>query len=190
MFDVMTLFKPIHIVAQEPRNVSTSFANLFLVFLVYFIGVIALTVAFNVDAFVSAPLDLLTDILIIFPSIFFFIFVAIPISSISVFLLSRIFSKTGNMIQFLSVGYFLASASSLFALVIFVPFAEFAGLILLFLGIVLFLYFLNEVMETMFAVSPAQSLFLLLIYLAVPTMFMLVVLTLFGSLDLLAVKII
>jgi len=163
MFDVMTLFKPAGIILQEQKKIEVSFIAVIVSYILFLVISSALLLLKGLDTFVPSLIDLgLRSGLIMLV-----ILIHVPTASGIVFLLSRIFSRKGQLAHFVSVNYFFAASATLFVLVFFIPFGEFAGQILLALGVILYSYFVNETIEKLFELSPAKTFFLLLVYLAV-----------------------
>ena len=167
MFDVMTLFKPAGIILQNPQKIEVSFIAVIVSYVLFLVISSALLLLKGLGTFVPSLIALAVRSGLIL----FVILIHVPLASGVVFLLSRIFSRKGQLTHFVSVNYFFAAASTIFVLVFFVPFAEFAGQILLALGVILYSYFVNEAIEKLFELSPAKAFLLLLVYLAVLVFF-------------------
>lgn len=160
MFDIMTLYKPLNVLIDEGKSVVGSVLRLFGVFL--FFSLLALLPGLmNTDTAFQFFLNNILPIWIFFS----FLVLQATFSSIAVYALSRFFSGKGTFTGFLGLNFFLLACSSVFTLVSVVPFAEFPGLILFFLGWALYLYFLGELIEIMFGLSFIKSLGLLVVYL-------------------------
>jgi hypothetical protein len=164
MFDVMTFYKPIGIVVEENRNIFMSILLLTVVTLIYWI----ISSAFLAIAYSSNFLENFLAKSWIFIGIFVFLIVQIPLSSTAVFIISRIFSSTGELKKLIAINYFLAASAGLLSFVIMIPFAEFAGAVFLAISFALYLYFTNEVFQKFFNISNLQSIILLIFYIGVP----------------------
>ena len=176
MFDVMTFYRPVRLVAEERRGIADSLSKLAVVFIVFSAASLVLTAAVSFPE-ILGPLQAKCFVLL---SLFTLIIVHMPFAAGAVFLASRLFTRSGGFPQLLSVSYFLAASASIFILVYFIPFAEVAGLLFIVLGTALYLYFLNESFEQLFGVSHAKSLLLLIVYLLVLAGFAFVALRLGG----------
>ena len=160
MFDIMTFFKPVRVLTEEKRPVSSSLASLFSVFAVFLVFSVLLSAALNFSNPVNAAIKKSIEVC----SLFALMLLHVPISSFFVFIFGKLFSGKGDFGQILSVFYFLAASSSLFMFLYFVPFAEFAGIVLLALGLLLYFYFVNECIQAFFALSNTKTFFMLLFY--------------------------
>ena len=156
----MTFYKPIDSVFAEKMDVFHSLLGLSWVCLVFFIY----ASLFSVFSGFEFLFKNIVDNAIFFGGYFFAGLVYIPFTSFVIFLISRLFSRKGNIVRLVSLNYFIFASASLFILIFFVPLLEFAGLILFPLGVILYLYFLNELLEKMFELSPAKSILLTVIY--------------------------
>ncbi len=174
MFEVLTFYKPIKALVEEKHRLFISIAAMAAIFIIF----AAIIAAFSAGAdyvsanFGGAPQGFaaaggLAGKLAPLPFFFALFLLGGLAGSVAVFAISRLFSKSGTLESLLAVNYFLIAACSMFVLVSFVPFAQFAGMIFLFMGAVLYLYFLNEVFEAMFAVSSGKGMMLLALYLIV-----------------------
>ena len=163
MFDVMTFYKPIDVVVEEVNPVPVSLRNMFIVFVSLSLVSVLLSVILNLSNPVPPALEKSTAMLFLFV----FLLLQVPVSSAVVFLLSRPFSSSGNLGRFVSVNYFLLACASIFLFPVFVPFAEFAGMLLFALGAILSLYFLEETIERMFGFNSVWSFTFLAIYVMV-----------------------
>lgn len=186
MFEFMTLYRPVNAVVAEERGIGYSIYGLLMVFLFYAIVITFFSVMVDNLSFFSPPATGFTvsaataNRLLTLPLVFVFVLVQVPICSGAVFLVSRLFSKNGSFQKILALNYFIVSSTSLFTLLLLVPLAEFAGMVMLFLGVALSLYFLNEAFEKVFAVQSSVSVGLLILYLGLTVVLLLGFLSLTG----------
>ena len=161
LVDVMTFYKPIHILAEEGKPLMVSLLSLLLVFVFYgvvFVGLSALmSGAFSSEMLQSPEMKTLEKA-------FAFLILQVPIATTAAFILSRIFTRKGSLAGIISVNYFLCACAALFALVTIIPYAQFAGLLLFLLSGILYLYFLEESFEKLFEISSLKSVGLTIVY--------------------------
>ncbi len=186
MFEVMTFYRPVRTLVEEDMKISASLGKLLGVF-VLFAAVISVVAAVASYPAILVSTGTFTAWLVaklsFFPLLFACIFAYVLVGSAGAFLFSRLFSSKGSLERLLGVNYFLAAAASIFALLFFIPFSQFAGLLLLSLGAVLYLYFLNETFSAMFGLSHAKSILALLVYLIAPPLLLFGVVWLIGALQ-------
>ncbi len=175
MFEVMTFYRPIKALAEEGRGFFSSALALAAVFAAFSVVIAAVTAAmafFSSGQFGETQLTQLAGQLtgksLLMAVLFALVFAEAIIGTLFVFAFSRLFSNKGSIEELLGINFFILASASGFALVYFVPFSQFAGIIFLFLGVVLYLYFLNEAFEAMLGVSHGKSMVLLLLYFIVP----------------------
>lgn len=167
MFDVMTFYKPVGIVVEEQRSLFMSVMLLVVVTVGYWL------IASVLSAFASQS-DIITQFItrsVAFFALFFIILFQVPLSSLAVFFVSRLFSSKGDLIKLMALNFFLVASAGLLMFVVMIPFAEFAGAVFLIIGGAIYLYFTNEVFEKMFGVPHFQSIILLIFYFGVPLVF-------------------
>ncbi|PIN85444.1 MAG: hypothetical protein COV47_02115 [Candidatus Diapherotrites archaeon CG11_big_fil_rev_8_21_14_0_20_37_9] len=161
LFDVLTFYKPIMTIVQEEKPILNSIITFFLVFFTFFVPIILLVLAFNFSS-LNIVLDKGLGMLLLF----LHFFINVPLSSVVVFFISRVFTKEGNLVIFMGTNFFVMAGIIPFFLMVNVPLAEFAGLIFMALGIFLYFYFIFAILESMFKLSPLKTFFLWLIYFA------------------------
>ncbi len=161
MFDLMTFYKPVQILAEEGKSPRDSLAAIIGVYLFFAIAVFAINFALAG----GSPLSAFRKYSAVVIFMFVFSLVQIPLVSGMVFWISRSFSKKGSLIGFISANFFLFASASMLILVYLIPFATFAGLVLAPLGIVLYLFFLEGLMEKTFGIKSILGLSLLIAYL-------------------------
>ncbi len=175
MLEVMTFYKPIKALVEENISIPGSLLRLAAVFLAF--AAIISAISFAADYQGASSLSLqseefsvaaLVGKLMVLGTILAAILLFAFFGSLAAFILSRAFSQKGGLERLLAVNYFLLASSSMLALLYFIPFAQFAGIIFLFLGVALYLYFLNESFEAMFGLSSGKNIVLLLAYIGVP----------------------
>jgi hypothetical protein len=128
----------------------------------------AISSAFSVITYNSNFLENILTKSWIFLGIFISLLVEIPLSSLIIFFISRIFSSKGELPKLIAINYFLAASACILAFVVMIPFAEFAGAVFITISMALYLYFTNEVFEKFFNISNLQSIILLIFYIGVP----------------------
>ena len=163
MFDIITFYKPITMLAEEGKGIGESIAALFGVFAVF----LAVSAAAKFLVLSQGIGQIISGTLIPVVAAFIFLLVQVPLVSAAIFLVSRPFSKKSSLQNFISLNFFLLACTSLMMLVILVPFAEFAGLVMLPFGFIIYLYFLEGLMEKQFGVVSIQALSLLVFYLLI-----------------------
>jgi len=163
MFDVMTFYKPVATVFHEQKKIQLSLFSMLAFFLIFFVIASFLTALKDFSAFPGSLIELFLRLLVIF----FILLVHVPFSSGLTFLISRLYTKKEKIGKFIETNYFLVAAASPFILIFFMPFAEFAGQILMALGVILYLYFAGESIEMHFGLSPMKSFLLSLLYIIV-----------------------
>lgn len=163
IFDIITFYKPISSLAEEGKGIFESAAALFGVFALFTAVSLALRYAISP----SNPAALFQAAVIPIASVFAFVLVQVPVASTAVFLVSRTFSSKTSLSEMVSLNYFLLACTSILMLVTIVPFAEFAGLVMLPFGLVIYTYFLEGLFEKLFGISSIQGLSLLVLYLLV-----------------------
>ena len=163
LFDVMTFYEPINNVIETDKPIQQSIISMFSFFLIFFLISVILETISNFELNVLNIINKGTQfflILVLF-------LVHVPLATIVIFSISRLFSKKGTLKKLLSANYFFATAVSPFVLIFFVPFAEFAGQILLFVGLGIYFYFVNESIEKIFEFSPLKTLLFSFFYIGV-----------------------
>lgn len=159
MFDLATFFKPVSMFVDEAPRLPYSLKCYFSAFILF--GFFSGVLNYFISGGISGALLQLRPLAL---SMLLFLIIT-PVSSAAVFAVSRLFSRKGSYVAFLSIVFFALASCCLLALTIFLPYAEFAGFVMVPLGSILFLYFLNESMGRIFGIGPVKSLFLVLVYL-------------------------
>lgn len=180
MFDLVTFLKPVHVLVEENRKIYAEIIRLIFVVFIYWAVSSILVFAFNYNTWYVT----LAANSVVFAVYLFVVLVQIPVGSFVSYIISRFFSQKGDILNLITVNYFLAASASLLILVGFLPYAEFASLILTIMGFALYMYFLNEIFEKIFSISPMQSLILLVFYLAFPALILALYWFLTGNLNL------
>ncbi|MEM4390993.1 MAG: hypothetical protein QXX06_03975 [Candidatus Diapherotrites archaeon] len=160
LFDVITFYKPVRLIAKEKHTVFDGVAKIFKILLFYWI--------FSSSLVIIASRSLSQDIFfnsgITFFGVFMFFLLQAFVGCFFAFIVSRLFSKNGDFVSLLGLNYYLLSAVSLVFLVSSVPFADFAGLIFFLLGLGLYLFLLNELFANFFVISHFKSLIISVFY--------------------------
>lgn len=163
MFDVMTFYKPIKLVVQEQKSILYSLIIIFIFFFFFSALSIALKAILTFTVDVPSLVDVVSRMLFLL----LFLVVHVIFSSLAVFSLSRIIARRGSFTKLLSTNFFLVASATPFLLVIFIPFADFAGLLLFFLGTMIYLIFIYEAIANIFTITTLKTFLLLFLYVLV-----------------------
>ncbi len=160
MIDLITFYKPVPILVEEGKPLHESVLSLLGVFAFFAL----LSSLLGLAVYSGSPGEIIPKKIAPMAFALAFVLVQVPLSSAVVFALSRFVSKNGDFLKMVSLNFFMLSSTCLFMLIITVPFAEFAGLILFPFGLGIYLYFVLGIIEKLFRVSSLKSLALLVAY--------------------------
>ena len=163
-FDLITFYKSVPEFVNEKAAFLDSILNYFFIIAIFFAVTLVMTLILSPASF----LEKMAAYAALIAAFFFLIQIAaVLISSLIIQLLCKLY---GSKVQFQStflILFRLVSFISMLFLVLFIPFADFAKIVLFFLGTVFFVYFLFQTLKEIYSFSNVRTALVSLVFLLV-----------------------